>query len=57
MEDKINNALEALLYDIYTERGISLGDITTGQLKAWDDIVAKTAELFEQLIALNKEVD
>lgn len=33
------------------------GDITTGQLKAWDDIVAKTAELFEQLIALNKEVD
>ena len=52
MEDRINNTLEALLYDIYTERGIS-----SGQLKAWDDIVAKTAELFEQLIALNKEVD
>ena len=57
MEDRINNALEALLYDIYTERGVSSGDITTGQLKVWDDIVAKTAELFGQLIALNKEVD
>ena len=57
LNDRISNALEALLCDIYDDLEITSGDITPEQTFLWDDIVESTNGLFNQLIDQNKEVD
>lgn len=54
IQERISLALENLLTDIYTEKGIETGDITPFQLKNWNDITKETAVLFAELIDQNK---
>ena len=56
LHDRIDNALEAQLCDVYQELGITRGDITPMQREDWDTIVNNTAALFSELIDQNKEV-
>lgn len=57
LNDRISNALEALLCDIYNDLNITSGDITPEQALLWDNIVESANDLFNQLIEQNKEVD
>ena len=51
---KIDEALESILADIYTEKGIETGEITPLQALKWDDITKEAAALFAALIEQNK---
>ena len=54
IQKRISVALENLLTDIYTEKGIETGDISPLQSLQWDDITKKAAVLFADLIEQNK---
>lgn len=44
IKKRISLALENLLTDIYTEKGINTGDITPLQALKWDDITKQAAD-------------
>ena len=54
IQTRIDEALENLLADIYTEKGINTGDITPLQALKWDDITKQAAALFAELTEQNK---
>ena len=56
LTDRISNALEAELAAIYDELGIETGDISPLAALEWDEVTAKAAHLFRDLIEQNKEV-
>jgi len=53
MKDKINNALNNLLAEIYEEHNITVGDISPEQLLKWETIVDDITELFTALVKQN----
>lgn len=54
IQKRIDEALESVLADIYTENGITTGDITPLQSLKWDEITKEAAALFAALIDQNK---
>ena len=54
IQERISLALENLLTDIYTEKGIETGDISPLQLKKWNNTTKEAAVLFAELIDQNK---
>ncbi len=53
MQELISLSLEETLAEIYTEMGITTGDITPLQARHWDIITQATANLFTELIKEN----
>lgn len=53
LKDKINNALNNLLAEIYEEHNITVGDISPEQLLKWETIVDDITELFTALVKQN----
>ena len=53
MKDKINNALNNLLAEIYEEHNITVGDISPEQLLKLETIVDDIIELFTALVKQN----
>jgi len=54
IKKQISEALEETLYNIYTEMGITTGDISPMQSVQWDEITKTAAILFHELIEQNK---
>lgn len=54
LKNRISNALESLLGEIYEEQWITSGDVTPGQYLEWERLTEETAALFYQLIEQNK---
>ena len=57
IQTRIDEALENLLADIYTEQGINSGDITPLQALKWNELTKETATLFADLIKQNAGTD
>lgn len=57
IQTRIDEALENLLADIYTEQGINSGDITPLQALKWNELTKETAALFVDLIKQNAGTD
>lgn len=55
IQEKINNALERELSNIYEYLGITSGDISPRDLLEWDRITEEIATLFQALIAWNTD--
>lgn len=55
LQELISLSLEETLSEIYTEMGITTGDITPLQARHWDIITEATANLFKELIKQNME--
>lgn len=55
IQARINDALEAELSKIYSELGVSSGDISPTDLLEWDRLTEEMATLFQALIAWNTE--
>lgn len=53
LTERISNALEAELAEIYNELRIESGDIAPWDLLEWEQITEEAASLFERLIAMN----
>jgi hypothetical protein len=53
LQELISLSLEETLSEIYTEMGITTGDITPLQARHWDIITQATANLFQELIKQN----
>ena len=53
IQERINNALEAELGNIYDELGIDFGDISPMDLVEWEKQVAEVTYIFLALIAWN----
>lgn len=56
LKQRINDALEAELANIYSERGITSGDISPLQAIEWDEVTSKAAYLFLDLIEWNEGI-
>ena len=54
LQEVISLSLEETLSEIYTEMGITTGDISPIQAMQWDEITQAAAALFSELIAQNK---
>ena len=54
LHDRISDALETLLFEIYTENGIETGDIDPMQALEWHTETWRLAYLFRDLIKQNK---
>ena len=54
LKNRISDALESLLSEIYDEHWITSGDVTPGQYLEWERLTNETAELFAELIEQNK---
>lgn len=57
MQELISLSLEETLAEIYTEMGITTGDITPLQARHWDIVTQATANLFTELIKQNMRVE
>ena len=57
IQTRIDEALENLLADIYTEQGINSGDITPLQALKWNELTKEAAALFADLIKQNVGTD
>ena len=55
LQELISLSLEETLSEIYTEMGITTGDITPLQASHWNIITQATANLFTELIKQNME--
>ena len=55
LQELISLSLEETLAEIYTEMGITTGDISPLQARHWDIITQATANLFNELIKQNME--
>ena len=55
IKKRIDEALESLLSDIYSEQGIESGDIAPEQLNEWETLTEKMGKLFSNLIDQNKD--
>ena len=53
LQELISLSLEETLSEIYTELGITTGDITPLQASHWNIITQATANLFTELIKQN----
>lgn len=53
LQELISLSLEETLSEIYTELGITTGDITPLQASHWNIITEATANLFTELIKQN----
>lgn len=54
LKNRISEALESVLSEVYTEKGIDNGDISPLDLLRWEALTEETAMLFEKLIQQNK---
>lgn len=54
LKNRISEALESLLSEIYEEEGITAGDIHPLQAMLWEAQTAEMALLFVRLIEQNK---
>lgn len=54
IQQRISDALENLLSEIYAEQNVQNGDISPDQQFEWDSITENASELFNQLINQNK---
>ena len=54
MQELISLSLEETLSEIYTEMGITTGDISPMQAMQWNEITEAAAALFHELIEQNK---
>ena len=57
IQTRIDEALENLLADIYTEQGINSGDITPLQALKWNELTKEAAVHFADLIKQNTRAD
>jgi hypothetical protein len=53
IKSRLDSAVETTLTDIYTEEGISKGDITPEQSQVWDCCIKKLTGLFSKLVKQN----
>lgn len=54
IQELISETLEETISAIYTEKGITTGDISPMQAMQWDEITKAAAALFSELIEQNK---
>ena len=54
LKQRISDSIENELAEIYDELEINAGDITPTQQLKWDELTAKFADLFRELIKQNK---
>lgn len=54
LKQRLSDTLESELATIYTELGVTTGDITPAQSLEWERLTAELSALFETLIDQNK---